>query len=333
MKRILFALVVVMAGVLNANAEELYLHNQNDNWSAYPAFTNTGTNGNGEVVWVYTLTREYIGEGDFYFRLKYSDYNSDLKPYNSDYELLTDNIKDGCYETYEIKHNDGDNVWGSDRAFKIPHSRIKASEYTITVYAKRENVYYLKVEISKMPVAITTVGYGTFSCNYALDFSDSGLDAYVASGIEGNQVKMTQVTQVPANTGIFLQGTNSANVKVIPTMSYDGTNLLKASNGSEVAASTGGTYHYVFANQNNEPGFYNLTTALTVPAGKAYLETTKALTSDNDAKVALSFGSESTGIKEVEAKENSDWFTVSGVRVAAPTKGFYLHNGKKVVVK
>ena len=42
-----------------------------------------------------------------------------------------------------------------------------------------------------------------------------------------------------------------------------------------------------------------------------------------------------TGIKTVNAETLSEgaWYTIQGVRVAQPTKGVFIHNGKKVVVK
>ncbi|MCR4852390.1 MAG: hypothetical protein K5893_02215 [Prevotella sp.] len=41
-----------------------------------------------------------------------------------------------------------------------------------------------------------------------------------------------------------------------------------------------------------------------------------------------------TGIQNVKMDETTDdaWYTLSGVRVAAPQKGIYIHNGKKVMV-
>ena len=46
-------------------------------------------------------------------------------------------------------------------------------------------------------------------------------------------------------------------------------------------------------------------------------------------------GSVTTGISTAEvstAKEDNVWYTLQGVRVAAPTKGIYVKNGKKVMV-
>ncbi|MBO4850453.1 MAG: leucine-rich repeat domain-containing protein, partial [Prevotella sp.] len=48
-------------------------------------------------------------------------------------------------------------------------------------------------------------------------------------------------------------------------------------------------------------------------------------------------GSEIDGIKTIDTvvvKADSDaWYTIQGVRVAQPTKGVYIHNGQKVVIK
>ena len=44
---------------------------------------------------------------------------------------------------------------------------------------------------------------------------------------------------------------------------------------------------------------------------------------------------ESTGIQTVSADKfaEGEWFTIQGVRVEKPTKGLFIHNGRKVVVK
>ena len=72
----------------------------------------------------------------------------------------------------------------------------------------------------------------------------------------------------------------------------------------------------------------------TLAGGLAYLPV--ALDNAN-AKLALTFGDEVTGIENVENEAlnaaDDAWYTPQGVRVAQPTKGVYIHNGKKVMVK
>ena len=72
--------------------------------------------------------------------------------------------------------------------------------------------------------------------------------------------------------------------------------------------------------------------ARTVPAGKAYL-----LASDvpsPDPARSLNFTFDATAIKAVESEaQNGEFYNVAGQRVAQPTKGLYIVNGKKIVVK
>ena len=58
------------------------------------------------------------------------------------------------------------------------------------------------------------------------------------------------------------------------------------------------------------------------------------------AKMALVFddlvdGNETTGIKELETEKmnNNKYYNLQGIEVAHPVKGFYIHNGKKIIVK
>lgn len=50
--------------------------------------------------------------------------------------------------------------------------------------------------------------------------------------------------------------------------------------------------------------------------------------------IKVTTGGDATGINEVTtAKTGNDYYTISGIKVKAPTKGIYIHNGKKVVIK
>ena len=69
----------------------------------------------------------------------------------------------------------------------------------------------------------------------------------------------------------------------------------------------------------------------TLAAGKAYLP----IAAGSAPELQLSFGSEATGIKAIanSVAVNSSIFNLSGQRVSQPTKGLYIVNGKKVVMK
>lgn len=58
---------------------------------------------------------------------------------------------------------------------------------------------------------------------------------------------------------------------------------------------------------------------------------------NTNSAVSMIFDGDVTGIVTVDAKgnivENDAWYTLQGVKVAVPTKGIYIHNRKKVVIK
>ena len=219
-------------------------------------------------------------------------------------------------------------------------------------FNQSSTVDYILVKADVVSASITPTGYATFSSPYALDFSGSidGLNnAYYASGVEydkGN-VMMTELQQtVPANTGLFLKGTPGATVSIPVVATGDaisGTNYLKPTTGETISESTGGVYHYVYAFTTSEPsdgndGFYNLGEAVTIPAGKAYVETTSEITPKqpaSQAKLAVVFAN-TTGISNAEASDSinstSDTdkvYNLSGQLVGKGYKGIVIKNGKK----
>lgn len=198
-------------------------------------------------------------------------------------------------------------------------------------------VYNSSGTVGAQTVSIGTDGYATFSSKYPLNFPDGDevdVKAYKAS-IDGSSVKMTRVTGgVPANTGLFVQKISDvATVTVDPvaTETADVTsNLLKPTTGGDIYDSE--KYQYVFAKQGGELAFYQVTGSLSPAAGKAYLETESAIA----ARLAFDFEDENTtGIQQVAtAQKNVEgYYNLAGQRVAQPTKGLYIVNGKKVVIK
>ena len=180
-------------------------------------------------------------------------------------------------------------------------------------------------------------GYATYSVGKAVDFATAtGVRAYVAAEVDGNVVKMQQVTgTVAANTGLLLQkvGTEAVAIPVVASGTEYADNLLKPADGSAVKASVDGACHYVFAKQEGVIGFYNLTADYVVPAGKAYLEV-----SSGTAPQFIGFGDNTTGINEerrVKSEEfaTAQYYDLQGRHVAQPTKGLYIVNGKKIVIK
>ena len=93
-----------------------------------------------------------------------------------------------------------------------------------------------------------------------------------------------------------------------------------------------GYTNYILNNGSKGLGFYRANNQ-TVAAGKAYL----AVPAASAAKISFfSIDGETVGIEGIESNEEAEedvYYTISGQRVAAPTKGLYIKNGKKVIVK
>ena len=197
---------------------------------------------------------------------------------------------------------------------------------------------------------ITASGWNTFSSNYALDLNTltatNDVEAYYASATAGNSVTMTKTTAaVPAGEGIMIKGTAGEEFTISVAASgtsIDGNLLVGLPNGGEVAkANNTDTWNYVFGwTDPTDPGFYLVNNTLpTLGAGKAYLQTNAALTTNPGARLNIVFDSEATGINTLDNWTNSQidanapMYNLAGQKVNKSYKGIVIVNGKKVVRK
>ena len=211
-------------------------------------------------------------------------------------------------------------IWNVD----ITYNSISASNYCTTVNNVIANV--------------SDYGWITFcSDDYALDFTGgvTGLNAYMITGHSGSSVIMSEVTgTVPAKTGLLLKGSKNTSYNIPITTSSStnvSSNLLKPGTGAAVSAEDGKT-KYVLGVNGTLAEFQKIVgTAATVAKGKAYLQFDEEI----DAR-ALTFDfDEQTGISETkrETINNNRFYNLNGQQVAQPTKGLYIVNGRKYIVK
>ena len=189
---------------------------------------------------------------------------------------------------------------------------------------------YLTLTPSKVSTTITDAGWATLYTANALNFSEvENLTAYTAT-VSGNKVTLTQVDNVPAETGVILKG--NADTYTIPVIASSTTAKgdLKGATAdvTQASASTGNTI-YVLNKVGENVGFYKLDG--TLEAGRAYLDIPEV----SDARM-LTFviEGETTAIANVKSvAADNGCYNLNGQRVAAPQKGLYIVNGKKVIVK
>lgn len=110
---------------------------------------------------------------------------------------------------------------------------------------------------------------------------------------------------------------------------YDTDNSL--SGVSSASGQTANGNQFVLNKGSQGVGFYRMTSGKVIGVGKAYLTYSGAL-----APEFLGFD-ETTGINAVNGSESmvngSEIYNLNGQRVENPTKGLYIVNGKKVVIK
>ena len=191
---------------------------------------------------------------------------------------------------------------------------------------------YLQVE--PISVTIGTSGYATLA-GFDLDHKKATatgvydeLEAYVVTAVSASSVTLEAIPHIPANTGVILMGTPGTTY-TIPVFQHGytvSTNLLKISDGNV----KGGDGIYALAEKSGTVGFYKVGAEVYIPRGKCYLNT------NAPAPDFLGFGDDATGIDEVRGQKvevRGEFYNLAGQRVAQPTKGLYIVNGKKVVIK
>lgn len=190
-----------------------------------------------------------------------------------------------------------------------------------------------------VPVTVGASKYAAYCSTYALDFSATEVKAYKAK-VDGGKVVLTKVDEVPANTGVILYGdADDYDVPVIASAAAVTENeLIGVTTRTLVEWETGGDGKYNYILQNGQ--FKKAAAGGHLKANRAYLHTSYDVTSAA-ARDYLEFSfegeEETTGVNEVtttnRTNNTNEFFNLAGQKVLNPTKGLYIVNGKKVVIK
>ena len=199
------------------------------------------------------------------------------------------------------------------------------------------NIYWNIAEYAPT-VTVTGAGWATYVTPVAVDFGEE-ITAYVVQEVADAEddavskkvAKLVKIDAAPANTPVVIEAEADTYTLSAVAEADKVDNILEYAEEEK----TDVTNIFVLANLDNTPGFYALKADVTsLPAGTVYLSY-----SVNGVKFIGFDGYEydATAIKGVEtpatAVENGIYYNLSGQRVQAPTKGIYIVNGKKVLVK
>ena len=219
---------------------------------------------------------------------------------------------------------------------------VTGSNPKITFEAPGGNRTYIDnviVRYDDFKASVSSAKYATFCDGVARDFSASGITVYKAAA-DGSKVDLTEIADgiVPANTGVVLFSDEVKNNVAIPVATTDpagdfSDNEMVGINIRTMVDATASTKtNYILSNEAAGAGFYKATDGKYLGAHKAYLSTANATTAPSF--LGFDINNDVTSINGIKAtKVDGIVYDLQGRKVAQPSKGLYIVNGKKVVIK
>lgn len=190
--------------------------------------------------------------------------------------------------------------------------------------------------------AYWTTFYNYYSSYYNFQITDAGSqNTQIFKATLSDDAKLTLFELgddpekdkiITGGNAVILKSTSSPIVLTLTTTNssndFSGNSLKGVGSASGVTAN--GT-HFVLNNGSQGIGFYRMTSGKKIGVGKAYLNY-----SSTGAREFFAFEEESTGIASVNVNLNDNdnrYYDLQGRRIAQPTKGLYIVNGKMVFIK
>lgn len=249
---------------------------------------------------------------------------------NAKVKLSTGKVDSKDSQTYALTQGEF-----STYAIKITGTVADATLY-IGGNTNSKNRFFLDdimiVEGEKVNVTIASSGWSSMATPVGLDFSGvSGLTAFVASSVSAGGVTLTSVDEAAGATGLLLKGTagSTYSIPIKAAATTTGTNKLSAAYSATPADA-----NKVYILKNGKLCLVD-TGGSSVPAGKAYLLASEVPGGAHDLTFNFDEEGNVTGIKSIETtkKNNGVYYDLSGRSISNPTKGLYIVNGKKVIIK
>jgi len=198
-------------------------------------------------------------------------------------------------------------------------------------------------------VNVSKVGYATFYDSKNSFVLPEGLQAYVVSEATNEKLSYGEVEGIiPAGTAVMLKSTNGEGGQYTLTSTKDiavlgGINLLMGSDEATTTYSNNDnclfyklTFGHSNGNNSNVFGWYwgaNDGAAFQIEGHRAWL----AIPQEAASRLGytLTMDEKTTGISSMAASQNDNgvYHNMKGQRVSKPSKGLYIHNNQKVIIK
>lgn len=170
----------------------------------------------------------------------------------------------------------------------------------------------------------------TFSAPFAT-IIPTGVKAYYVNA-KGAEATMTAIDAqaIPANQGVILTSESGEAATMVPAAGETAAAITgnQLGHSAGVAKTLTAGEGYILGNGTEGTAFYPCQ-AGSLPINKAYL------LGNGESAIVMNFGNAVTGINTIAAPASAKApiFDLSGRRVVKATKGLYIQNGKKVIVK
>ncbi len=201
------------------------------------------------------------------------------------------------------------------------------------VYTVDRNKNFKIVETTKPSITINTAdaGWGTVILPFSVTSLPEGVKAYTCAAVDGATLTLAEVTALEANKPYIIEG------KWNDTLTGDaqGTKLtytegLLTGTYARINAPNGS---YILQNNDSKVGFYRCDDE----EGKYVVAKNRCyLTVSNETNVkAFFFGGQEDAINNIRHNVESinNIYDLTGRQVNKSTKGIYIVNGKKVLIK
>ena len=252
---------------------------------------------------------------------------------------LTYMVDGEVYATYELL--EGAIITPEPEPTKDGYVFSGWSEIPATMPAENVTITGSWISLSEYDqITMNANGKITYCSSYDLDFTNvEGIRAYVATGYDDDThvVWLTRVYKVPASTGLLLKGEASVTCYVPhATARAYYANMLVGNTGDPITigSTDGDMVNYIMSGGQFRPIASDATT--TISKNKAYLQLpARVFAGTRTITLGYDDGDGTTYIEHAEISpiEDNVYYNLQGQRVENPTKGIYIRNGKKVIVR
>ena len=269
-----------------------------------------------------------------------------LSGWNTAKVEFMDNMFSGCKKLKKIYVGDGwstERVWNNDNDMfsgctSLPGWNRVEPVTDVSMAKTTDKGGYLTIATYNLTAkqGATDEYWATFYSEMSNYQASDGTQVF-AVNLTGTEITMIEITDgiIKSSEGVVLKSTSNS-ITLTPTITASTGNYTNNSlMGTLTEITPGENDYYVLNKKGAGIGFYKLSNTGTIGANKAYLIYPDPQAGPGNTREFFGF-EEATGLKAIDNGQltiDNVVYDLQGRRVQNPTKGLYIVNGKKVVIK